>query len=221
MSEPDSDLEDLMARLSKLLKLKRDIRFQEVISALYGHRVEKFDITLDANAETLENIEIAVKQSCRDMQDTPIIKDRPNEVGNAVEPFLITALKRIGFNASSPTTSTGKGRSTGYPDILVIRHDQLPIYIEVKTFSQKAVKSTMRSFYLSPSDDPKVSRDAHHIAVGYEIETTQGVDGSWPVSYEIVDLFDLKCGLKAEFNSNNVRLYEKNRILIQGKVPRT
>ena len=33
---------------------------------------------------------------------------------------------------------------------------------------------------------------------------------------DVVDLYGLSCDMKSEFNSNNKRLYEKNRILIEG-----
>ena len=43
-------------------------------------------------------------------------------------------------------------------------------------------------------------------------------DRYWPVAFKIVDLYGLECDLKIEFNSDNRRLYESHRILIQEKV---
>jgi len=156
-----------------------------------------------------------MRNACQRVQANRIERPRPNEVGNDMEPFVIDALKAVGLDAATPKTRDGKGKSTGYPDVR-IETDGLPIYFEVKTYAAKNHDTTQRSFYLSPSNDPKVVEDAFHLIVGFEIER----EGNhyWPVAFEIVDLYGLDCDMKSEFNSDNKRLYEPDRILAQERV---
>jgi hypothetical protein len=88
--------------------------------------------------------------------------------------------------------------------------------LELKSYAAANHGTTQRSFYLSPAEDPKISDDGHHLLVGFEIER----NGNFytPVAFEIVDLYGLDCDMKAEFNSDNKRLYEKHRILAQERV---
>ena len=132
-----------------------------------------------------------------------------------MEPFVIDALRNEDLMALRPKTVSGKRKSTGYPDIKIVV-PRVPIYLEVKTFAKENYKTTFRSFYFSPTDDPKVTVDAHHLAVGFEIVRTG--NEFTPVAFEILDLYGLPCDLKSEFNSDNRRLYDKSRILHEQRV---
>lgn len=139
------------------------------------------------------------------LRDEPISSSRVNEVGNKMERHVIDSLKQNGLEASAPRTVGNRKRSAGYPDILVL-HEPVPAYLEVKTYAQGTEGSGIRSFFFSPSGDPKVSLDAHHLAVGFEMER----DGNdyRPVSFKIKDLHGLPCSVKVEVHSSNARLYE-------------
>ena len=80
----------------------------------------------------------------------------------------------------------------------------------------------MRSFYLSPSESFKVSVDARHLllAFGMEASPIAGSRDSFyiPKSYKLIDLHDLLCDVKYEFNSDNRRLYAPSMLLLQGDV---
>lgn len=80
----------------------------------------------------------------------------------------------------------------------------------------------MRSFYLSPSESFKVSVDARHLllAFGMEAEAIPNSRDSLyrPLSFKLVDLHDLLCDVKYEFNSDNRRLYAANTLLLEGAV---
>jgi hypothetical protein len=157
----------------------------------------------------------AMRDACKAVQAKPIERPRPNEVGNDMEPFVIAALAARKLRAAAPKTKAGKGKSTGYPDVK-IETGGVPVYLEVKSYAAANHGTTQRSFYLSPAEDPKVSDDGHHLLVGFEIER----NGNFyiPVAFEVVDLYGLDCDMKAEFNSDNKRLYEKHRILAQERV---
>ena len=90
----------------------------------------------------------------------------------------------------------------------------IQLYLEIKTYSKNQSEAGFRSFYLSPSKDSKINKDAFHLLVSFEI--SQKNNNYIPKSFKVVDLYGLSCDMKSEFNSNNKRLYEKNRILIEG-----
>ncbi len=211
-SEREKKLEDALAQFIKPMK---GIPFEVIIKALCDVSVERFNLQEHGNQETLERIVGAMRQVCQTVQRSPIERSRPNEVGNDMEHFVIDALTEADLVAAPPRTKDGKGKSTGYPDVK-IETEGVPIYLEVKTYAAKNHKTTQRSFYLSPSENPKVSEDAFHLLVGFEIER----NGNFftPVAFEIVDLYGLDCDMKTEFNSDNKRLYEDHRILVHERV---
>lgn len=193
----------------------KGIPFEVVIMALCGVAVVPFDRTKPENIDIIASVSDAMRSACQKVRANPIERPRPNEVGNDMEPFVIAALNAHGLVSAAPKTGDGKGKSTGYPDVRVKR-DDVPIYIEVKTYAAKNRQTTQRSFYLSPSETPKVVEDAIHLLVGFEIER----EGNFykPAAFEIVDLYGLDCDMKAEFNSDNRRLYDDSRVLVHERV---
>lgn len=211
-SEREKRLEEALAQFLKPIK---GIPFEVVIKALCGAAVEKFDLYKAENKTVLAILVDAMQDACIAVQKTPIDRPRPNEVGNDMEPFVINALKARNLQAAAPKTKAGKGKSTGYPDVR-IETGGPPIYLEVKSYAADNHNTTFRSFYLSPAEDPKVSENGYHLLVGFEIERKGNL--FTPVAFEIVDLYGLDCDMKAEFNSDNKRLYEKHRTLAQLRV---
>ena len=209
-SECEKKLKNVLAELPI-----KHIPFEVVIKTLCGTSVERFDPTTDENQHTIVILTEAMRAVCLAVQATPIQRSRPNEVGNDIEPFVIQALKVKGLRAAAPKTKGGKGKSTGYPDIKITT-DGLPIYLEIKSYSAKNHGTTMRSFYLSPAEDPKVSEDGYHLLVGFEIK--KNGNSYTPIAFEIIDLYGLSCDMKAEFLSDNKRVYQKGRSLVQVRV---
>lgn len=214
MNEREKRLEEALAQF---LRPIRGIPFEVIIKSICETSVEAFDPGLPGNQRNLELIVAAARDACRSVQKTPIQRPRPNEVGNDMEPFVIRALKSQGLQAAAARTRGGLGRTTGYPDVR-IESDPIPIYLEVKTYAAATRETTMRSFYLSPAEDPKVCDDAHHLLVGFEVEREQNLFR--PVGFTIVDLYGLDCDMKSEFNSDNRRLYQEDRILAHERVAR-
>ena len=208
-SEREKKLEEALAQFIKPMK---GIPFEVIIQALCSMAVERFNPQEQTNRKTLDQIVSAMRQACQTVQGNPIERPRPNEVGNDMEPFVITSLNDVGLVAAAPKTKDGKGKSTGYPDVRIETMEGA-IYLEVKTYAARNHKTTQRSFYLSPSESPKVIENAFHLLVGFEIERNGNL--YTPIAFEIVDLYGLDCDMKAEFNSDNRRLYEDHRILAQ------
>ena len=199
--------------LTQFIQPIKNIPFEIIIQALFAKNVKKFDPRVKSNGMLLKTIAKAMCEVCKRIQAKPIKRNRPNEVGNDIEAFVISALQQYKIKAGTPKTKSGKQKSTAYPDIKITKNG-LPVYLEVKTYAQNSRNTSLRSFFLSPSRDPKVTEEAFHLAVGFEIAQTG--NNFYPVAFKIIDLYGLDCDMKAEFNSDNKRLYQKNRILIQG-----
>ncbi len=219
MTNREEQLEELLAQF---IKPMRGIPFEVVIRSLCGKKVLKIDPSIEAHKQVVEQISQMVIIAGEKAAKAKIVRPRPNEVGNDMEAFVLAAAAELGMDAASPKTAGGAGKSTGYPDIRI----NCPIgtvYLEVKTFARENHETTQRSFYLSPAEDPKVSNDGFHLLVGYEM-VDLGVNGTRdarnrdlraysPTSVTLVDLYGLNGDMKFEYNSDNRRLYSRDRLL--------
>lgn len=209
--------------LAQVLKPVKGIPFSVVIKSLAEHQVIPIDPTDKNDASLIELLSRASVKAGRLVASNPICRPRPNEVGNDMEPFLMKGIASVGLKCARPLTKSGAGRSTGYPDLLIYDERERPTYIECKIYSRDTAATAQRSFYLSPSKDFKVTEDARHLVIGFEMVANELGDGSRnsayrPVSYKIIDLHDLSCDVKYEFNSDNSRLYDGAKILATGDI---
>ncbi len=207
--------------LAQMLKPIKGIPFSVIVKALAERQVIQINRADAADVDLVDRLEQAIKSCAAELIAKPIRRPRPNEVGNDVEAYVMRALPHAGLVAARPTSSAGLGKSTGYPDILVRDGANRATYLECKIFAEGSAETTMRSFYLSPSESFKVSVDARHLLLAFGMEA-KSISGSrdseyFPRSYKLVDLHDLLCDVKYEFNSDNRRLYGSSMILKQGK----
>jgi hypothetical protein len=129
------------------------------------------------------------------------------------------ALNSIGYRSGTPLTSAGHKKTVGYPDLEFIDEYQRVNYLECKTYNIQNINTTMRSFYLSPSDDFKITKDAHHLIISFEIIEDNRV-GDFTLykcrGWKILSAEKLLVNVKYEFNSDNAKLYQKDLILAEG-----
>lgn len=212
-------LEEALAQVIKPLK---GLPFNVIIRALAGHQVIPMDKGSKEDADLVEKLTAAAAIVGEDVRARPILRPRPNEVGNDIEVYILNALTKVGVRCVRPTSAGGKGKATGYPDLLIDDGSGRPTYLEAKIFGVDSPNSTMRSFYLSPSESFKVSKDARHLLMAFEMvrEPIQNSNLSsfTAVAFKLVDLHDLICDMKSEFNSDNRRLYAPGLMLAQGSV---
>ena len=206
------NLEELVKQIIKPLK---KVPFKLVIESIYQKKVLHFDGTKKENKKLLQTLKLVAQDVGLEVNKSGGIKSkRVNEVGNYIEPFVKKALEKIGYKTLTKTTKSGKNKSAGYPDLQFKDELGRVCYLECKTFNLKSVATTQRSFYLSPSNDPKVNSDGFHFVLSFEIIYELGSYKC--VSYKIVSIENLSCDLKQEFNSDNKRLYAEELILAQG-----
>ncbi len=217
----DEYIQKLENVIKQMLQPIRGIPLSLVIESISGCKVLPYDENDEQDREVLNKLcEVAIIAGEK-INSVGILRQRANEVGNDIEPFIKDALIQIGYSADTPLTKSGKRKSTGYPDIQFVDEFGRINYLECKTFNIENVSTTQRSFYLSPSEDFKITNDAHHFVISYEI-VVAGRQGNRNVyncrSWKIVSIENLDVDVKYEFNSDNLRLYDTKLILAEGNL---
>jgi hypothetical protein len=198
-----------LSALAELTRPAKRIPFKEVIIATAHHRVLDFDTNNPAHAALHKKLSAAASAAAAKARAEGLFSARANEAGNHMEAFVKRALNDAGLAARTPVTSAGNAQETGYPDIEIA--GDVPCYLELKTYNATTVNTTQRSFYYSPSEHPKVTRDALHLLLAYELEKTERNAKTVfiPVHWKLVTLQNLEVDLKFEFNQSNRGLYGK------------
>jgi len=219
-SEYTKRLENIIKQMLQPLK---DIPFNLVIEAMTGKKVLSFDFTRPDHQEVLKLLKQAALNAGKEINKTGILRPRPNEVGNDIEPYVRNALNSLGLNADIPVGPSGHKKAMGYPDIL-FWFNETPYYLECKTYNIENIGTTQRSFYFSPSDEFKVIYDAPHLILSFEIYVA-GESGENHIykckHYKILSIESLSLDVKYEFNSDNKRMYsgkDGTIILYEGEI---
>lgn len=220
MDYDDQYIKDLELTLTKFLKPVRGIPFSLVVKSLSGFSIIPFNKEDDQDIILLRTLERAMEKATKLSNENGISASRVNEVGNYIEPYVKNALNDEGFEARTPLTKKGKPKSSGYPDLEIIEKNDRRTYLECKTFNIKSINSTQRTFYFSPSDDFKITFDARHLLVSFEVTITERNNKSCyvPISWNIYTLDKLKVDVKNEFNASNRTLYLNDCLLSKGKL---
>jgi len=199
-----------LSALSELVKPAKKIPFKDVILATTQHRVLDFDTNNPAHVALHKKISTAASAAANTALTNGLFAARPNEAGNHLEPLVKAALLDAGLNARTPVTSNGDAKTVGYPDVEI--SGSPPCYLELKTYNATTANTTQRSFYYSPSANPKVTHDALHLLLAYELEKTvrDGRTAFIPVHWKLITLQDLEVDLKFEFNQSNRGLYGRD-----------
>jgi hypothetical protein len=220
MNKDDEYTKQLEDTIKRFLQPIQGVSFPIVIKALTGFNVLGFSLLESKNKELLNLLKSAAAEGGQQAKITGIHTKRPNEAGNSIEPFIVDALKKTGLKASKPISQSGKAKSAGYPDIQVTDGYGRVAYIDCKAFSRETREQTFRTFYLSPSDDPKITCDAFHLLMSFELEREDTATGLIfrPTSWHIYTLEYLKVDVKHEFNAGNRDLYNPTALLSEGEL---
>ena len=212
---------ELQGVIAQMLKPLKGLPLSLVIEGLSGYKVISFNNKDKKDIQTLKILEIVANDVMQKVNKNGIIRQRANEVGNDIEPYVKNSLNKYGYKAYTPTTFDNKHKSSGYPDIEFIDEFNRYNYLECKTYNINNIKTTQRSFYLSPSNNFKVTKDAHHFGISFEVFVSKQINNKnlYKINgWKILDLSQLKLDVKYEFNSDNKRLYSENLILSEGKL---
>lgn len=184
--------EFLDALLRTTLKL-REIPFPELIKATTGYEIIPVNISLKEDKDLLEALISAAKDLIDLSEKTQrrFRGDRINEVGKRIEQEFAQALRATPLSVKLLT-------APGYPNIELRDSMGRFTYLESKAVS-KGWGSTLRAFYYTKGH--KIKADAHHLLIGWIVEEES--PKYWRITgFKLVDLYNLKVRLKAEFNAN-------------------
>ncbi len=207
--------------IKQMLTPLKGIPLNLVIESIANCKIIPFDENNEKDKIILKKLIEVAKIAGKEINKKGILQERPNEVGNDTEQFVINALNEIGYKADIPLTKSGKRKSTGYPDIEFIDNLGNTNYLECKSYNIKNVATTFRSFYLSPSKNFKIIKDAHHFVISFEVFIVgheNGKDIYHCKSWKIMSIEQLEVDVKYEFNSDNARLYSDELILAKGEL---
>ena len=221
MKENDDYTKQLEETIAKFMAPIKSIPFPIAIKAISGRKVIPFDKRNKQDTDLLEKLcqaaDIAGKQAFQD----GIFRNRPNEVGNDIEPYVKEALKAVGLQADTPITQKQRRQAMGYPDIEVIDSYGRITYLECKTYNLANIGTTQRAFYFSPSKEScKVTADARHLVMSFQIEMAQrkGRQAYIPVHWRIYGTDTMVVQVKHEFNANNRQMYRPEALLAEGSI---
>ena len=178
------------------------LSLHELILQICGNKVFPVDLKNKDDVKLVKTLcEVAI-DTIHEIKAVPITAKRVNEVGNKIEPYIKRGINKYnGYTAEIPL-----GKLNGYPDILIKDKVERYTYIECKTYNKQSAESSFRSFYLSPSNRFKIVNDARHIVIALEIRYLENneyvADG-----FKLIDVYNLKCKLKKEWNASNKELY--------------
>ena len=104
----DEYVKQLEEVISKMLSPLKDIPLKIVIKSLSGYDILDFDITDPKDKKLLDCLIQALKNAMQSINNNGIHTARPNEAGNAIEPYVKDELTKLGCNAHTPNTLSGK-----------------------------------------------------------------------------------------------------------------
>ena len=196
-----------VATLGELTQPEKKIPFKTVIEATTHFQVLDFDTNNPAHVALHQKILQAAALAGERAAKEGLLVERANEAGNHLEPFVRAALREAGLQARVPVNTVGTAQATGYPDVEIT--GATPCYLELKTYNAATANTTQRTFYYSPSEHPKITRDALHFLLAYQLEKTtrDGQTIFTPVHWKLLTLENLAVDLKFEFNQSNRGLY--------------
>jgi hypothetical protein len=176
-------------------------KFKDVIESIENHKVIRF-----SNNALLTQLKRVANNTVNAINSAPRFKGRPNEFGNLVQWYFARECVKERLDYSTPTNSKGQEKESGYPDGF-INYTDCPCYIEVKTYEETKKNQTLRSFFYSPSETSKITKDACHILVGFSTKNLK-LSG-----FHFTDMFVKNVKLKLEFNQNNKEMYKDSELL--------
>jgi len=177
-----------------------------VINSLTLKEVILFDTNTEEDQIILQKLKQIGEQAKYSFNQSAKNKNiRVNEVGHALKEYIREISQSVeDIKVSSPLNEKGKGQHSGYPDFELQYKDKI-YYLECKTFNKNEKKQTLRSFYLSPSNSMKITKDAVHLLISFCMNSDSDIYRI--ESFEILSICNLSLKVKYEFNASNKSIY--------------
>ena len=197
----DIDKDDIIAQLQSKIEGLEAYKHGEKIM-FRDHLRQKTKFKMEPCPQgILTEIRAICKKAAAKGQLAPT--KRINENGNFMEKIIQGQNPNV---ISSPLTLLGKGKSSGYPDLLYEnKNKNMSAYLEVKVYNLGSENSSFRSFYVSTLD--KITKTCPHLVIGFEHK-----NGILTGEYHVKDLYDLPLKVKIELSASNNDMYPKKVI---------
>jgi hypothetical protein len=193
---------------------RKGVPFAVIIEALTCCRVLPFDT--QSNRQLLAQLRTGAATAVQLARRKGITAGRPNEAGNQTEPFLQAGLQLAGIQVDRPASKGGNNKVAGYPNLEIRDRAGRIAYVECKTYARGNKDQTFRSFYLSLTDDPKITKDAFHLLIAFELEFDSRRNVYIPSAWGIWTLDRLMLQIKYEFNASNRQIYASGALRAEG-----
>ena len=99
---------ELEGVISKMLKPLKGLPLGIVIEGLSGYKAIPYNNRSAKDRKVLSILKKCADNVLEEVNKKGILRPRPNEVGNDIEPFVKEALNNLGYNADTPVTINGK-----------------------------------------------------------------------------------------------------------------
>ncbi len=191
----------------------KSVPLRDIIHGATGHSVKPFSPDSDpTDALCREHIIKAADAvlAWANSPECPIRRlRRINEASHYAEDELRKLLNTGDYTCDFPVTKAGTAQRSGYPDLRIEHKPTRRVwFLDPKLYEATSRTSSLRTFYYEPRDlTGKIQDDASHLILGLAHD---GKDGAWTfTSWDLVDLYDFRVSLKAEFQAGNKELYRK------------
>ncbi len=218
MDEYTKQLENVIKQMLEPIK---NIPFKLVINTLTGKNVVSVNASNKVDRVLIDDLINVADYVGLQLNKQGIYSRRANEVGNKIEEYVLDGLNHFGFKASKPKNAAGQIVSSGYPDIYFLDKNGGHNYLECKTYNKQSTHTSFRSFYLSPSKNPKIIYDARHLLISYQVEEIKRLRNENLykfTAWKILSLENLLVDIKYEFNTDNIHLYDQKLVLAEKKI---
>jgi hypothetical protein len=201
------------------LSQSEQIPFAEVVLATTGHRVLDFDTNNAAHVELRQKLLAAAALVGERAAKDGLIADRAGDAAATVEPYLRAALHEVGIDSLARSSHT---KPSGYPGIEVT--NPAACYIGIKTYHAGSAHGGQPAFNYAPSNDPKITRDAIHFLLAFQLEKVArtGQRAYVPIRWKLLTLENLTVDVKCEFNQSNRHVFgpeSRKAVVAEGEVP--
>jgi hypothetical protein len=200
----------------------RGVPFSEVIFDTTGRKVIRFDAKNAVDQRVAKAISAACDATMKRLNapGSAIQNiDRINEVSSHVEDTLRELLNATtDLRCDFPLTAESKVQRSGYPDLRIVDMESKRVfYLDPKLYAAGSRDSSFRTFYFEPKKATnKVLDDAVHFIVGFEHEPREDRSAKtmWKFTrWDLVDLFQFRVKLKAQFQGSNRDMYRPEAIV--------
>ena len=218
MSDEDflKELEEYRNIIRRVLDAFENIPFRIIIKVATDRDVERFDLSDTKDKSLVGELKLLADITMQHFYRNPITTKRINEVSNHLEE-QVPLMFQHNISQFSVIKEVRRLGGSGYPDLIVADNYDRYTYIDIKA-TQRPDTGSPRDFYITPLKETKrkVDHNGRHCVLGFVVSGTP--NNFKIIGWKLVDLYNVRLGMKPEFNCSNLELYRKENILAENSI---